>query len=137
MIPFVINIIQADALDYGLKQAASTTFNSLIESRPKLIGKKQLVFPCLEAFVNIIAKSTKSAAGSIFSFMHEDKNLELDDDDEEEDEDMSRIAQTCINVMALNLSSKYFVQPALNICSQVSCLHLLTVLRPCYVYLAR
>ena len=126
MIPFLINIIRADGLDIPVKKSAAETFNSVIECRPKLIGKKQLVFPCLESFVTIIAKSTSSAAGSLFHVGNDRPVVSNADEDDEKDEDFDendeyqRIAQMCIDKMALKIPSKYFVQPALNICSQVS-----------------
>lgn len=90
----------------------------MIENRPKLIAKKELVTPLLTAMVDMVAKSDSSAAGSLFSCSS------ACDDDEDEDDDFSnamdvhRLAQTIIDSMAMNIPSKFFVQPALNLCSQ-------------------
>jgi importin-4 len=119
LVPFLINIVRSDTIDYALKQSANATFSTVVANRPKLVGKKQLVAPCLEAFVDIIAKSRGSAAGSIFSFIDDEKRIkDGEDDDDEDEEDMSKLAQSSINTMALNLPAKYFVQTALSICSQ-------------------
>jgi len=69
--------------------------------------------------VNIIARSTKSSAGSVFAYSNKDDDSE---DEEEEDEEVAlqRVAQTCLDTMAITISSKYFVEPALALCAQVS-----------------
>ena len=44
------------------------TVNSIIESRPKLLAKKQLVGPVLQALMTMLARETPEGAGSLFSF---------------------------------------------------------------------
>ena len=41
---------------------------SLIENRPKLVAKKNLVTPVLTALVELIAKSSADSAGTLFCF---------------------------------------------------------------------
>lgn len=116
LVPFLINIIQSSAAENAVKQAAGNAFMVLIEQRPKLIAKKQLIPPCIQAMVSIIARSTKSSAGALFSYTTEETGD--DDDDDDGELDLQRIAQTCLDTMAITIPSKYFVEPALAICAQ-------------------
>ena len=117
-----MTILQTESYDAAVKQSAAQTLMSMIENRPKLIAKKELVTPLLTAMVDMVAKSDSSAAGSLFSF-GEDKVRNDDDDDEDDDDfsnamDVHRQAQTIIDCMAINIPSKHFVMPALNLCAQ-------------------
>jgi hypothetical protein len=112
-----VTILQSEKGEAAVKQAAGQTLIIMIENRPKLIAKKELVTPLLTAMVEMVAKSDSSAAGSLFS-----SGAEEHDDDEDDDfsnaMDVHRLAQTIIDSMAMNIPSKYFVQPALTLCSQ-------------------
>jgi hypothetical protein len=126
IVPFLVTILQTEDYEAPVKQSAGQTLISMIENRPKLIAKKDLVTPMLTAMVGMIAKSDSSAAGSLFSFGNNHVGGENDEDDvdDEEDDDYSnaidvhRIAQTIIDCMAMNIPSKHFVAPALALCSQ-------------------
>lgn len=107
-----------------MKQAAGQTLMNVMEARPKLVAKKGLITPVLAALAGIIAKADTSAAGSIFSFAENDGRLDRDGDDDDDEDytpemDIQRMAQTCIDTMAINVPQKHFVGPALTICSQV------------------
>ena len=119
----MVAILQADGLDSPVKQAAGQTLMNVMEARPKLVAKKQLITPVLSALAGIIAKADTSAAGSIFSFAETEGRLDHEDDDDDEDYtpemDIQRMAQTCIDTMAIHIPQKHFVGPALAICSQV------------------
>jgi hypothetical protein len=124
-VPFLVTILQTEAYESPVKQSAGQTLISLIENRPKLISKKELVTPVLVAMVDMIAKSDSSAAGSLFSFGEnqpdDDDNKDDDEDDEDFEEealDVHRLAQTIIDCMAMNIRSKHFVPPALTLCAQ-------------------
>ena len=95
---------------------------NMIEFRPKLFAKKNLVGPTLTVFMEMIAKEDASAAGSLFSFTNPEilGDDDDDDDDEESDLDIQRLAQTAIDMMAIHIPSKYFVDTALALCGQVS-----------------
>lgn len=118
--PFLISMMSNDELDDGIRQSAGQTLISFFEWRPKIMAKKNLVEPVLTALMMILAKDDKSAAGSLFSLAYEDKHVDdEDDEDYNPDEfDMQRLVQSCIDQMAIKLPSKYFVQSALNLCSQ-------------------
>ena len=123
IVPFLVTILQMDSYEAPVRQSAAQTLISMIENRPKLIAKKELVTPLLTAMVDMVAKSDASAAGSLFSY-GEDRVRDDDDDDEDDDDDFStamdvhRMAQTIIDCMAMNIPSKHFVMPALNLCAQ-------------------
>ena len=125
LIPFVASILQNDSLDAPLKRSAGQTLINIMECRPKLVAKKQMVAPTLHALATIIAHSKESAAGSLFAITdtaHVDKNTEEEDEDEEVD--LQRIAHMCIDVMAVHIPSKYFVDTALAVCAQVGGCHM-------------
>lgn len=112
--------MKGENIDGGIKQSATHTFTSLVESRPKLIGKKGLVAPCLRELVGVIA-SAKNSSGSMFVLAGDGIHGDGDDDDSyDPDSDEQRLAQICIDGMALHIPSKYFVQPALQLCEEVS-----------------
>ena len=121
IVPFLVTILQTDAYEAPVKQSAGQTLMSLIENRPKLIAKKDLVTPLLTAMVDMVAKSDSSAAGSLFSFgedrVHADGDDDEDDDDYSNAMDVHRQAQTIIDCMAINIPSKHFVMPAMNLCA--------------------
>ena len=125
IVPFLVTILQTEKYDAPVKQSAGQTLIIMIENRPILVAKKDLVTPLLTAMVDMVAKSDSSAAGSLFSFGENRGAGGEDDDDEDEDDDdfsnamdVHRLAQTIIDCMAMNIPSKYFVNPALTLCAQ-------------------
>jgi hypothetical protein len=121
IVQFTLNILQSKEVESGVQQSAGQTLINIIEFRPKLLAKKNLVGPVLATLMGMIARQDSSAAGSLFSFNAHDGIL--DDEDEEQDDpdlDVQRLAQTTIDCMAINVPSKYFIDPALALCSQVS-----------------
>jgi len=125
LVPFVMTILQTDQYDVAVKQSAGQTIMTIVENRPKLLAKKQLVAPILAAMVQMIAASDASAAGSLFSHHNHDgilKDEENDDDDDDEDYtpemELTRLSQMIIDVMAISIPSKHFLQPALSLAAQ-------------------
>lgn len=126
IVPFLVTILQTESYDAPVKQSAGQTLIIMIENRPKLVAKKELVTPLLTAMVEMVAKSDSSAAGSLFSFgenrgasgEEEGEDDEDDDDDFSNAMDVHRLAQTIIDCMAMNIPSKHFVNPALTLCAQ-------------------
>ena len=51
------------------RDSAGLVISTLVENKPKLIGKKGLVPHILESMIHIIATSDTSAAGSLFLAM--------------------------------------------------------------------
>ena len=121
IVQFSLGILQSKEYESGVKQSAGQTLINVIEFRPKLMAKKNLVGPVLATLMEMIAKQDSSAAGSLFSFNAREGVLGGDDDEEDEDEpemDVQRLAQTTIDCMAINIPSKYFIDPALTLCAQ-------------------
>eukprot|EP00602_Paraphysomonas_sp_CaronLab_P003188 CAMPEP_0185039098 /NCGR_PEP_ID=MMETSP1103-20130426/35595_1 /TAXON_ID=36769 /ORGANISM="Paraphysomonas bandaiensis, Strain Caron Lab Isolate" /LENGTH=964 /DNA_ID=CAMNT_0027577857 /DNA_START=417 /DNA_END=3311 /DNA_ORIENTATION=- len=120
IVPFTISIMGNFDLESSTRSAAGQTIMSIIELRPKLLSKLNMVEPILQVFVEAIAKSDCSGAGTLFTTRN--RPLEEEDDDDDEDYTLAmesqEIAQMCLDRMALSISSKAFVGPALNICSQ-------------------
>jgi hypothetical protein len=115
-----MGIVQNKDYDVAVKQSAGQTLMNIIESRPKLVAKKNLVGPTLALLMEMIAKEDASAAGSLFSFSNPDGILDDEDEDEDfsPDMDVQKLAQTIIDCMAIHIPSKYFVEPALTLCGQ-------------------
>ncbi len=94
---------------------------NIVEFRPKLFAKKNMVGPVLTILMDMIAKQDASSAGSLFSFTNPDGILDNDEDDadfDEEEADVNKLAQILIDTMALHIPSKYFSEPALSMISQ-------------------
>lgn len=126
IVQFIISIISNKEAESSVKKSAGQTLMNIIEYRPKLFAKKNLVAPTMTVLMDMVAKEESSAAGSLFTFAHAEDGVHEEDDDEEyneeEDEklDVQRLVQTIIDTMAIHVPSKYFVEPALALCSQVS-----------------
>ena len=121
IVQFSLGILQSKDYEPGVQQAAGQTLINIIEFRPKLLAKKNLVAPVLATLMGMIAQQDSSAAGSLFSFSAREGVLGGEDDEDDEDEpemDVQRLAQTTIDCMAINVPSKYFVEPALALCAQ-------------------
>lgn len=114
-----MGIIRSNDCDSSVKQAAGQTIINIIENRPKLFAKKQLVGPVLAALMEMIAAQDASAAGAIFSYNGPNLAEDNDDEDFSPEMDIQKLAQTIIDYMAIEIPSKYFVDTALNLCSQV------------------
>jgi hypothetical protein len=121
IVQFSLGILAAKQYESGVKQSAGQTLINIIEFRPKLLAKKNLVGPVLATLMEMIAKADSTAAGSLFSFNTREGVLGGQDDESDEDEpemDIQRLAQTTIDCMAINVPSKYFIEPALALCAQ-------------------
>jgi hypothetical protein len=123
IVPFTVQIIGNFSLESSTRNAAGQTILSIIELRPKLLAKQNLVQPILEVFVQAIANSDSSGCGTLYSIG--DRKFEEDDDDDEDytpATEVTEIAQMCLDRMALSMTSKSFAGPALNVVSNVSSL---------------
>lgn len=115
-----MTIIHSKEYETSVKQSAGQTIMDVIEYRPKLFAKKNLIAPTLTTLMDMIAKEDSNAAGSLFNFPSSEV-LEDDDDDEDEyspDIDVQRLAQTIIDCMAIHIPSKYFSDTVLQLISQ-------------------
>jgi hypothetical protein len=122
LVPFIVAVMEHKDYENQVKQAATFALISIIENRPKLLGKKNMVPPILNAMVTLIAASDGSEVKSLFQLSSQSEKVLNEDDESDEDFDEeegdNRNPQYILDVMALNIPSKYFVQPALTICSQ-------------------
>lgn len=116
----VVSCLENDGVDSSIQQAAGSLLMTLVENRPKLIAKKNLVPAIVQSMVKIIARSNKPAAGTLYSMGEAavGDNADDDDDDDDYEEDPAELAQSCLDIMATNISAKYFTQPALSVCAQ-------------------
>lgn len=119
LVPFVAAIIQNKTYDTELRSSAGQTLMNIMEHRPKLVAKKNLVAPTLACLAGIIATSTESA--KLFNFAETTGKLEEGDDEDLDDDGemaMLELAHVCIDTMALHIPTKHFIEPALALCSQ-------------------
>jgi len=82
VVQLLVTILENETVDTSVQQAAGSALTSIVEYRPKLISKKQLVAPIINSMVRIIAKSDAAAAGSLYTM-----GGKYDNTDEEDDED--------------------------------------------------
>jgi len=122
VVQFVIAILLHPEHDSSLKQAAGQTLMDVIEYRPKLFAKKNLVAPTLSMLMDRIAKEQSSVAGALFHLPANHAILEDEKDDDDEDYDPStevqKLSQTIIDTMAIHVPSKYFTDTVLSMISQ-------------------
>jgi len=119
IVQFILRIIQNKENDGALRNIAAQAFMTIIDCRPKLLAKKNLVAPTLSVLMDMIAKDDASAAGTLFSFPSGNNGiLEDEKDDDEEEGNTQRLTQQIIDTMAISISSKYFSGPALAMCGQ-------------------
>jgi hypothetical protein len=71
--------------------------------------------------MGMIAKEDGSSAGALFAVTPKNGILDEEEDDADysPDADVQRLSHTIIDTMAISIPSKYFVEPALNLCAQV------------------
>ena len=121
IVPFTVSILQAQGLDSSVQSSAGQTLMSLIECRPKLIAKKNLVEPILKSLVEIMAR-TEDTAGTLFNTSRQMASDNADDDEEDEDyepeESPAAIAQICLDTLAQSIPSKRFAGPAIALCNE-------------------
>jgi len=117
---FILGVIVSEEYDNDLKQTASQTLMNMIECRPKLMAKKNLVAPILTTLIEMIAKQDSAVAGVLFTINPHDGILadESGKDKDDDEEDINRLAQTTIDYMAIHIPSKHFVEPALSLIAQ-------------------
>lgn len=123
IVPFLVFQMNKEDLSSSIKQAAGQALISIIENRPKLLAKKNLVVPTLTMLMQLLSKES-TGSGALFSFsQHESSraNCEDGDDDDESYEsevDAAKLVQMAIDTMAIHIPSKYFVDPALGLVAQ-------------------
>lgn len=120
IVTFVMNVLHEKDNDSSVQQSAAQTLMDIIEYRPKLFAKKNLISPVLSTLMDMIAKDETSAAGSLFTVPNSDAVLDEkeDDDDDFSHIDVPKLAQTIIDTMAIHIPSKYFSDPVLAMVSQ-------------------
>ena len=64
----MVTILGCEKYENSVRTSAGQMLISLIENRPKLVAKKNLVTPVLTALVELIAKSSADSAGTLFCF---------------------------------------------------------------------
>jgi HEAT repeat protein len=123
IVPFITQILQNDKIENTMRAAAGQALMDVVQGRPKLFSKSNLVSPVISSIAGVLA-TAELAAGTLFSFggrIDFDGNNNKDDDDDdddEEEEDIYKLAQCCLDTMAINIPSKYFLEPALQLCAQ-------------------
>ena len=116
IVQMCVNVLQSKDIDRSILNSAAQTLVTAFECRPKLISKKNMVAPIINAMVFIIANSDTPV-----HVFHSEMITDNTDNDDEEDEELDspgELAKYCLDVMACTLSSKYFAQPALSIIAQ-------------------
>jgi hypothetical protein len=123
IVPFAVTILQNDKYDNPVRQASAQMLMTLVENRPKLIAKKDLIGPVLTCLIEMVAKSSGDAAGALFCFNQDEPKTGDDEDedydpDEEEEINIDRTIQTLVDTMAISIPSKFFLPIALQLCAQ-------------------
>ena len=117
VVQFVISILLHPEHDKSVKKSAAQTLMDIIEFRPKLFAKKNLIPPTLSMLMDRIAKEDTSVAGSLFNFPHPDDVQNTSEEDDDKDE-VQKLSQTIIDIMAIHIPSKYFTDTVLSMISQ-------------------
>ena len=120
VVPFAVQVMKTVDYEVATRNAAGQAILNLVECRPKLLAKKQMVEPVLGALVEMLASTDSSGTGTLFSMAEMQPQDEDDDDDDDYTPEMEtqEIAQMCLDKMAFSINSRSFVDPALGICAQ-------------------
>jgi len=122
IVQFCLGIMQSNDYESAVQQSAGLTLINIIEFRPKLLAKKNLVAPILLTLIQMVAKQDSDAAESLYAMPSRDGVVGGGNEDGDEDftpeMDVQRLAQSTIDVMATSIPSKHFVEPALTLCAQ-------------------
>jgi hypothetical protein len=119
VVPFAVQVMKTVDYEVATRNAAGQAILNIVECRPKLLAKKNMVEPVLGALVEMLASTDSSGTGTLFSMAE----MQPQDDDEDDDDytpemETQEIAQMCLDKMAFSINSKAFVDPALRICAQ-------------------
>ena len=78
IIPILVGILQdgEDTFQDSTKQVTGQLLMNVIEHRPKLLAKQNLVVPVLEALISIVAKFEGSGTGDVYSSLAINKPLD-------------------------------------------------------------
>jgi hypothetical protein len=108
LVKLLLEVATKENLETGTRDASILCLNSVIASKPKTVGKAALTPMILQAMLHICAQSS-AAAGDVLG----------DEEEEELDEDTPfRMAQSCLDVLAIHVSTKHVFQPALQLSAQ-------------------
>lgn len=122
VVQMALHLTQNSNLEASTRNMGAMLLTTVIESRPKLLGKKGLVEPILSAMMESLVQLDPAVGRGLFNIGGAQTNGVLEEEDEEIEEDdgviLAKIPQYILDSMAMNISSKYFVEPALQICGQ-------------------
>ncbi|RYG70418.1 hypothetical protein EON64_00190 [archaeon] len=151
LIELCLHILRHTTIEESVKAAAGQCLIDLIENKPKLFSKQGGVNSTLLTCMEIIAQDKSNAAGSLFAlpvvqqgdegkltvcttntrsnsilrpFVLLSRALDSSSDvsDDSHQFSLQSLSQSIIDAMSLNIPPKYFVESALGLCSQVSCI---------------
>ena len=118
LIQVTLNILREYKKYPDLCDSSATVIYSLIDHRPKLLAKHNLVVPLLSGLIEIMSKFEDNTP--LFQYGNGDDDDDDDDDVQEadnnieEDTEMSSRIQYIVDRMSIKIASKHFTQPALN-----------------------
>jgi len=113
---FSLEVVQNESLENSTRDVAGMVICSLAETKPKLLGKRNLVPNIVAVLLQVMSLCQDNAAGALLQSFYEGDNDEEDDD--YDGPSAQNIAQQCLDTLALNIPSKYFYEPTMQLIDQ-------------------
>ena len=123
LIQVTLNILREYRKYPDLCDLSAAVIYNIIDHRPKLLAKHNLVVPLLSCLIEIMSKFEENTplfqyGGNDDEDEDDDANADAATDYDEDDKEMSTRIQYIVDRMSIKIASKHFTQPALNHVSQ-------------------
>jgi hypothetical protein len=114
---FLISVLQNEMYDMKMRSAAAEVLQDIMQHRPKLFCKSDLVNPVLGAVSDMLANGTYTP-GSLFLLGRGSENDEAESDNDDASTYTYKLSRHLMDQMAIFIPSAYFLEPALKICGE-------------------
>ena len=113
---FSLDVVRNENLENSTRDVAGMVICSLAETKPKLMGKRGLVPSIVAALLQVMSLCQDNAAGALLQSFYAPDNEE--DDEDFDGPSAQNIAQQCLDTLALNIPSKFFYEPTMQLIDQ-------------------
>jgi hypothetical protein len=116
IVMWAISALQNETYNMKLRSAAATVLQHIIQHRPKLFCKSDLVAPVLRAVSDMLADGTY-ATGTLFCMGNTDGLDAAKSSDDNPSIYIYELSQAVLDQMAVYIPSVHFLEPALKVCT--------------------
>lgn len=113
---FSLEVVKNPNLENSTRDVAGMVLCGLAETKPKLLGKRNLVPEMVAVLLEVMAVCQDNAAGALLQSFYEAENEE--DEEDFDGPSAQNIAQQCLDTMAINIPAKFFYEPTMSMIGQ-------------------